>query len=70
MVFLLCDTFGFSLEVAEIIAENTPIMLKESITKSEAENLKMKFENLGATVEFCESASKLEAEKILCRLNS
>ncbi len=115
VVFLLCDTFGFSLEVAEKIVDNAPIVLKESISKTEAESLKEKFESIGTTVEICESAiysvtltdlgvqsvkvikqlseilnisnenvinkvenlpfiiaesaSKLEAEKILCRLN-
>lgn len=116
VVFLICDSFGVSLEVAERIAYNTPITIKESITKTEAENLKEKFENIGAVVELreaekfsvaltdlgtqsvkvlkqlgellnipvesvmskaenlplviSESASRLEAEKILCKLEN
>ncbi len=55
VVFLICDSFGVSLEVAERIAYNTPITIKESITKTEAESLKEKFEGVGATIELRES---------------
>lgn len=55
VIFLICDTFGVSLEVAGKIADNAPITLKESIRKSEAESLKEKFEGVGATIELCES---------------
>ncbi len=52
---LICDTLGVSLEVSEKIVDNAPIKLKESITKTEAESLKEKFENIGATVELREA---------------
>lgn len=116
VIFLICDTFCVSLEVAEKIVDNASITLKESITKTEAESLKEKFENIGAVVELreaekfsvtltdlgaqsvkvlkqlgellnisvesvmskaenlplviTESASRIEAEKIVCKLES